>query len=303
MDVPVLGPENTRAVEHVRHRLALGVQWLDALTGQPAGGRWVSELDAIGPRAITRRFTFHALARHSLVHVGRLAAILVKAAAEKVATPPAAAVDDPTNFKLSAWGDITEPTSGYATGNDPRRFVPRRLSLTPVQAGGVPTDTAQNIRFAQLWPGAAYPVQGGSTVLRGRIRRGTPALPVAWARVVITRPNSTPNFSTETPLGHAHGDDRGEFLAVLGPAAVPGGVALPATLALRVWVFLPPLTTTFDTADPLASLPLEFAGLDARNAVLDGTAPPSGYVRQVPIDLSAPLGRATTLPDSQLSFT
>jgi hypothetical protein len=74
-------------------------------------------------------------------------------------------------------------------------------------------------------------------------------------------------------------------------------------LALRVWVFLPPVTTVFDPTAPLASLPLEFAGLDARNAVLDGTAPPTGYLRQAPIDLTAPLGRATTLPESQLSFT
>jgi hypothetical protein len=303
MDALVLGPGNTRAVEHLHQRLALGVQWVDALTGQPAEGRWVSRLDAIGPRPVPLSFTAHPLARHSQVHAGRLAAILKKAAAEKVATPPADPADDTTNFKLSAWGETTVSRSGYVTGNDPRRYVPRRLSLTPAQAGGVPTDTAENIRLAQLWPGAAYPVQGGSTLLRGRIRRGTPAEPVAWARIVITRPNGLPNFNTEARLGHAHGDDRGEFLAVFGPAAVPGGVDLPAGLALRVWVFLPPLATSFDPADPLASLPLEFAGLDARNAVLDGTAPPSGYLRQDPIDLTAPLGRATTLTDAQLSFT
>lgn len=303
MDTLALNPENTRAVEHLHQRLALGVQWLDALTGQPTEGRWVSELDAIGPRAVPLPFTLHPLARHSQVHAGRLAAILKKAAAEKVAAPPVDPADDPTNFELSAWGETTVSRSGYATGNDPRRFVPRRLSLTPAQAGGLPTDTAENIRYAQLWPGAAYPVQGGSTLLRGRIRRGTPPEPVAWARVVITRPNGAPNFDTEVRLGHAHGDDRGEFLAVLGPAAVPGGVDLPAGLALRVWVFLPPPTSTFDPADPLASLPLEFAGLDARNAVLDGTAPPSGHLQQAPIDLTAPLGRATTLTDSQLSFT
>lgn len=306
MDAFRLSPDNTRAVEHVHQRLALGVQWIDALTGQPAEGRWFGRLDAIGTRAVAQPFTQHPRARHSQVHAGRVAAALKRAAIEAAAAPPADPADDPTNFKLAAWGETAVSGGGYGTGNDPRRFVPRRLSLTPAQSGGMPSATAANIRFARLWPGAAYPVQSGSTMLRGRIRRGptlSTSAPVAWARVIITRPGATPDSPADSRLACAHGDDRGEFLAVLGPASVPGGVDLPASLTLRVWVFLPPVTTVFDPAAPLASLPLEFAGLDARNAVLDGTAPPKGYLRQAPIALTAPLGRVTTLPDSQLLFT
>jgi hypothetical protein len=283
----------------------LGVQWQDALTSLPVDGRWVSELQTIGTRAIVQRFDLHPLARHALRHAGRLAAVLARAAADKVATPPPDIASDQTNFVLKAWGEAQKSPTGYGTGNDPRCFVPRRLSLTPVQTNGVPTSTTDNIRTALLWPGANYPLAGSTTAVRGRIRRG-PApdklVPVAWARVVITRPAGPPHFATETQLGLACGDDRGEFLAVLGPGAVPGGANLPASLALHVWVFLPP-ADAFDPADPLASLPLDIGGLDASNAVLDGRQVPSTYLTKGPVDISPTLGRVFTMNDNDLTFT
>ncbi len=296
---------NTVEVDHIRHRLALGVQWQDALTDLPVDGRWVSELQKIGTRDIVQRLDLHPFARHALRHAGRLAAVLKKAAADKVATPPPDVASDQTNFVLKAWGEAKVSPTGYGTGNDPRRFVPRRLSLTPVQTDGVPTSAKGNVRAALLWPGANYPLAGSTTAVRGRIRRGpTPdkRVPVSWARVVITRPAGVPNFLTETRLAWAHGDDRGEFLAILGPGAVPGGAALPASLALRVWVFLPP-ADAFDPADPLASLPLDVAGPDARNAVLDGRQVPTAYLSKGPIDIAPSLGRVFTMNESDLSFT
>lgn len=298
-----LTPDNTVEADHTRHRLALGVQWQDALTGLPSEGRWVSELQAIGTRGIVQRFDTHPLARHALRHAGRLAAVLKNAAADKTATPPPDTASDQTNFVLKAWGERQVSATGYGTGNDPRRFVPRRLSLTPVQNAGIPAATVDNIRFAQLWPGASYPLAGSSTAVRGRIRRG-PApdqlVPVAWARVVITRPAGAPDFDAETKLAWAHGDDRGEFIAVLGPASVPGGADLPATLNLRVWVFLPP-TDAFDPADPLASLPLEVCGSDASNAVLDGRTVPSTYLNKGSIDIAPSLSRVFTMNDLTFS--
>lgn len=300
-----LTTENSVAVEHVRHRLALGVQWQDALTSLPVDGRWVSELQRIGARVIVQHFDRHPLARHALRHCDRLAAVLTKAAADKVAAPPPDSSADQTNFVLQAWGEAQKSPTGYGTGNDPRRFVPRRLSLTPVQTDGVPTRSTDNIRTALLWPGSNYPLAGSSTAVRGRIRRG-PApdklVPVAWARVVITRPAGPPNFATETQLGWAHGDDRGEFLAVLGPDAVPGGANLPASLALRVWVFLPP-ADAFNAADPLASLPLDVGGTDASNAVLDGRQVPTTYLSKSPVDINPRLGRVFTMSDNHLTFT
>ena len=262
-------------------------------------------MQSIGARPVAQRLDRHPDARHALRHAGRLAAVLKKAAEDKVAVPPPDAASDPTNFVLISWGEAQVSPTGYGTGNDPRRFVPRRLSLTPVQAGGVPTATVGNIRTALLLPGANYPLAGSTTAVRGRIRRG-PApdklKPVAWARIVITRPAGAPDFASETRLAWAHGDDRGEFLAALGPGAVPGGADLPATLQLRVWIFLP-AADTFDPADPLASLPLEVGGTDATNAVLDGQQPPPAYVGKGPIDISCPLGRVFTMNESDLVFT
>jgi len=300
-----LTTENTVEAEHIRHRLALGVQWRDALSGLPAGGRWVAELQRIGNRPLVQRFDLHPDTRHALRHAGRLAAILKQAAQDKVDTPPPDVASDPTNFVLQAWGEAQVSPTGYGTGNDPRRFVPRRLSLTPVQVGGVPAATVANMRTALLLPGANYPLAGSTTAIRGRIRRGPSPdklKPVAWARVVITRPASPADFLTETRLAWAHGDDRGEFLAALGPGAVPGGADLPATLSLRVWVFLPP-ADAFDPADPLASLPLEVAGTDASNAVLDGLQPPPVYLAKGFVDISLPLGRVFTMNDADLTFT
>jgi hypothetical protein len=300
-----LTTDNTVEAEHIHHRLALGVQWRDALTGLPADGRWVSELQKIGTREIVQRLDLHPVARHAVRLGGRLAAVLVNAAADKVTTPPPEPKADQTNFVLKAWGEAQPSPKGYGTGNDPRRFVPRRLSFTPVQTKGVPTSTAANIRTALLWPGANYPLAGSTTAVRGRIRRG-PApdklVPVAWARVVITRPAAIPDFATEPQLAWAHGDDRGEFIAVLGPGAVPGGATLPATLALRVWVFLP-ATDAFDPKDPLASLPLDVAGVDATNDVLDGKQVPSSYLTLGPIDITPTLGRVFTMSESDLTFS
>ena len=300
-----LGVDNTVQVSQVTHRLALGIQWLDALTQMPVAGDWVNDLEAIGTRPGLLRFERHPQARQALRHAGRLARLLPLAAADKVATPPADVADDPTNFVVRAFARRDPRYVDYRSDNDPRQYVPRRLSLTPVQSGGVPPSSLANIRTAWLWPGATYPLAANASAIRGCIRRGASlatAVPVAWARVVVTRPGAGPaNFATEAPLAWAHGDDRGEFLVVLGTQAVPGGVVLPATIALRLWVFLAP--TPFAAADPLSSLPLEVAGSDPLNEVLSGTAIPVGHVLQAAfIDITLPPGRVSGVNDADLLF-
>jgi hypothetical protein len=298
--------EQTVQVASVGHRLAIGVQWMDALTQSNVAAAWSSELDTIGDRPCPRRFESHPLCRHALRAAGLIARLLAIAAKEKALNPPATAADDPTNFVLRAYGYISQRILAYATSNDPRVYVPRRLSLTPVLANGFPTDTAANVRTIWLWPGSSYPFPSNATGLRGCVRRGpspTAAKAVAWARIVVTRPGAgQPNFNNETKIGFAHGDDRGEFLVILGSAAVPGGAALPASLALRVWVFLPP-ADVFEADDPLASLPLEVAGTDAISDVTRGTAPPATYVRQAAIDVPALApGTVFAMPQSELVF-
>lgn len=292
--VDPLRVENTVPLSEVRHRLALGLQWVDALSQASAIGDWVTDLEAIGARPCSLRFERHREGRASLRFVGRLARLLTRAAEEKTNTPPADAESDPTNALLR----------GHAAGNDPRCYVPRRLSLTPLLSAGQPAAGTANIRSAWLWPGCCYPLAAQATALRGRVRRGLSAQPVAWARIVVTRPRPAPapaDFASERQLGWAHGDDRGEFLAVLDAAALPGGVVLPQAITLRVWVFLPP-ADAFDPADPLASLPLEVAGTDPLNDLLRGTLPPAAYLRMNPIDVTLAPGEIASLDEALLLF-
>ena len=302
----LLTVENTTAVANVHHRLALGVQWIDALTRQSAAGDWQGDLESIGTRPCALRWDVHPQARLALRHAGRLARLLALGAADKAAHPPPTPAADPTNFALRAWGRRSARLADYATGNDPRRHVPRRLALTPAQSGGVPAGGTANIRTAWLWPGANWPLPSHATALRGFVRRGASdasARPVAWTRAVVTRPLAhTPNFAAEDKLGYAHGDDRGEFLVVLPPAAIPGGVDLPSSIALRLWVFLPP-ADAFEPADPLASLPLEVAGTDPINDVLRGTAAPPAYLRQAPLDIVVAPGTVLSIDPAALRFT
>lgn len=300
--------QDTVEMSRVNHRLVMGVEWIDAPMQLPAGGDWVSDLERIGPREHRQRFDLHPRSRHALRNAGRLAKVLIRAAADKttaeaaVAPLPLEVAADPTNFVLRAFARRDPRISDYSIDNDPRRYVPRRLSLTPVQSGGVPPSSIDNIRQAWLWPGSAYPLAANTTVIRGHVRRGATPVSVPWVRVVVTRTGVTPaTFHTAPKLAWAHGDDRGEFLIMLGADAVPGGAILPATLSLSVWIFLPP-TGIFDARDPLASLPLELAGTDAINDVLRGTAMPANYVQQTPIDVTLAPGSVFVMDEATLLF-
>lgn len=292
--------DETVEVSRVGHRLALGVQWFDALTQlpieAPAGAAWLNDLEAIGARPVVQRLEAHSQGRQAIRHAGRYRKLLEHAVAD----------GDPLGHAVRAYGARDARSASYATGQDPRRYVPRRVAFTPVLTGGVPPASIVNTRTAWLWPAAAYPLPSRSTGLRGRIRREvSPGVNAAvpWARVIVTRAGAGPaNFNTETQIGWAHGDDRGEFLLALGNSAVSGAAALPAALSLNVWVFLPPALPAFDATDPLASLPLENAGTDALNDVLKGVAVPPAYVPQAVRSLSLALGEVRAMSDADLLF-
>lgn len=296
----VLRLDNTTEVARVGHRLAMGVQCFDALTQRPleplGGPDVVAELRAVGTRAHLQRLEPHTQARHALRHEGRYARLLARAVE----------LADSTSHELYLYGTRHRQAGDYSTDNDPRRFVPRRLACTPVLAAGLPPATTANARQAWLWPGAAYLLPGRTTALRGRIRRdqgGGLQAPVPWARVVATRPGAgDPDFATETALAWAHGDDRGEFLLVLGNAAASGAAALPPQVSVHVWVFLPPPLPAFDPADPLASLPLEDGGTEVDSELLRGRTVPAGYAPQAVRAASLPLGEVHTLAEAELLF-
>jgi hypothetical protein len=138
-------------------------------------------------------------------------------------------------------------------------------------------------------------------MLRGRIVRkdanGVPR-PVRWARVVAR--------DEHDDLGWAHGDDRGEFLLVLGiPAAAAAMPADPMQVELAVTVPPPVVVDPDDvlltTVDPLWDLPVQtvVAMSDPppdplTDPVLTGRGPWPGP-ELGPFGVSVPLGRETSV--------
>jgi hypothetical protein len=159
-----------------------------------------------------------------------------------------------------------------------RRYVPRRLRfpLNP-EAVALTSPAAHRVRRPALFPGAAYDV-ADATGLRGRVLRG--GAPMRWARVEARLAGGG------DLVGRAHGDDRGEFLLLVGSEAAPPG-DMPATIALEVTVFgpgLPPVPTSADVArlDPLWDLPIEAAAAPgAADPVSDGVTRPASYTASV----------------------
>lgn len=302
-----LGPDDTVPMGRVRHRLLLGLQWRDAVTQFPMTlpGRLGLQtlLESVGQRPCLQDFQSHGEGRVALRHEGRLARVLARA--QQQAEP----VDDgnPANDADGQRLHLRVQGQGLA-GTRPhelRWFVPRRLSVPPVLTDGEPPVALDNVREAWLWPGAAYPLPSHATAIRGTVWRtvapGVRAR-VPWARVLITRPgNGAPNVNTEARLAHGHGDDRGEFVAVLGPGAVTGA-ALPALLPVHLWVYLPPVWPDFDPAQPVDSLPLERASAARLDDVLRGTQVPAGYTLQAVRPLNLVLGRVHVVPDASLTF-
>lgn len=184
-----------------------------------------------------------------------------------------------------------------------RRYVPRRLRvplalLDPDDPMPVDALTVQErSRRPALFPGATYPIVGGTTAIRGRVLRGGAA--ARWARVEARRQPADPD-----PVAVAHGDDRGEYLLVLGAGAAPAG-PLPASLTLHLTAVLPATApaapAAIRAADPLWDLPLEplpAAGLP--DPVSSGRLRPPGYTLTLtlPQPVTVPVGRIRThVPD------
>ena len=176
---------------------------------------------------------------------------------------------DTCRHSLLFTGELDEPI--VLRFQDPtRRYVPRRISIempNPMLGG-------RQIRPV-LYPGAAYGVPAGAVGMRGRIERD--GEPMRWARVEARR------TVDDLLVGRAHGDEFGEFLLLLDPAASRGAdLILP--LEVAVAVFGPddapdPDDFPDSSEDPYWDLPVENATLDADGeAVLGGLELPAGYV-------------------------
>lgn len=179
-----------------------------------------------------------------------------------------------------------------------RRFVPRRMQfafvdeatvLAAEQAGAdVPTET--RAWRPRLFPGAAYDVPHTATGVRGTVTKS--GAPVRWTRVEASIDG--------TVVGRAHGDDRGEFLLVLGPngdVSGTGDLVSPIDVTIDVYARNPALPV--DPADGLADLPLEAAANPGAlpDDVSDGKTLPDHYVQVASLAAHPlPLGRLSSVP-------
>ena len=172
--------------------------------------------------------------------------------------------------------------------DDARHFVPRRLRIpimtVPVADASPPE---RRVRRPVLFPGAAYDVTG-ATGIRGRVVRG--GKPLRWARVEARLP------ITGRLVGRAHGDDRGEFLLLIGSEASPIGDLEPP-LRLDVTALgpaVPPIPPTPDhpKIDPLWDLPLEQAAPPGDpDPVCAGETLPPNYTATVTRTVDLAFGR------------
>lgn len=258
----------------VLHRLALGVEPFDAMTGMraEAGVRVARE---VAPRRPRRR---PASARDLLG--ARPVTDLEHSGAGRFKLRHGPGVRDRVRLRVDDPG---------------RRWVPRRFdvelwTLAEVSAGPFVPVAARTLQ-PRLLPGAAWRPARGATCLRGRVSWS--GRPVRWPRLVAT------DGGTEI-VGWAHGDEHGEFLLLvtgLGSAGPP----IPTTLDLELTVQIPDPATAAaaEPRNPLADLVVEpiartlsqpAPGTPAHE-VLIGRAAPAGYfVSTVPFPLTVVVG-------------
>ena len=154
-----------------------------------------------------------------------------------------------------------------------RRYVARHLGVAlwphtaltdPLPANFI-TVAARTLAI-WLYPGAAYPVSPGMTVIRGRVvRQGNPQ---PWARV------SAVDFGGAI-LGRAHGDDRGEFVLLITDV---NQNPLQSSVTVQLRVRAPSGSPTNPTVEPIQRPSNPPAAGELDNAILRGRTPPAGYL-------------------------
>jgi hypothetical protein len=187
-----------------------------------------------------------------------------------------------------------------------RYFVPRRIQYPIVnpapdpRVNGSPPHPAFVIRPTYLYPGAAYSYSTGATGIRGVVQYGAGPTVVRWARIEAF------NAGTNELVGRAHGDDRGEFLLLLGSNAGPQGAAVDPTIPIDIVVWAPPVPApaTYAT-DPLGDVVVEIVGaavpdsdplvkLPKLDSVAAGAVPPTGYTSKTFPGVNVPLAQVVT---------
>jgi hypothetical protein len=255
------------------HRLALGIEPLDA----QRGGRLSYQLQAL----------------HAATLLGKPRPPLERHISNLFSLRYQPGVASPLELLL-----FDTAAARYRPEYDRRRIVPRRLQIPLLTLSAVESAESadqqgfrRRIRRPAFFPGAVYDAGSVATGLRGRaVRNGRP---LRWARVLATLTGSS------VIAGHAHGDDRGEFLLLIN-AGVTTGSSLPNPLQIDVAVFAPaaipvPNPPGLPALDPLWDLPLEsLAAPGADDPVAGGTVLPADYTAQVSRTVTLTLGRISS---------
>jgi hypothetical protein len=287
----------------VLHRLALGVEPIDAVTGDPVGRavrveREVPELPGRRPRrgaarsgaldplgrpagaALETNGTARFKLRFTLPH-GRRAGTI------RPTVPPGRPPGTPPSLVVR----VEDPRRRHV----PRRFEVQLWTLAEVEAAdrlppaapGPYVPVGSRLLRPWLLPGAAYPMTRTATGLRGRVVDAAGAR-VPWPRVEARGPG-------DLVVGRAHGDERGEFLLlVTGTGILPPPP--PSTLDVQLVLRGPdPAAGAGDPASPplepvtRSSVPPAPGDLDS--PLLRGETPPAGYVAAARLALTIPVGR------------
>ncbi|GAA0451770.1 hypothetical protein ACFQ2B_02785 [Streptomyces stramineus] len=270
------------------HRLALGVMVVDALRGEPAQVEAALE-DVPVPYAMPAPTGPGAQASAYDPGIG---------------LPRLARGRRPGRFRL-LFGARTAGSATVRVYDTARRYVPRRFEIPFASLADVLAEEASGARPAPrarriaMFPGAAYHPQGCATGMRGRVVDSA-GEPVRWVRVTARHP------VRDVVLGSAHGDDRGEFLLVLGvpPTALvgPAGLTQDVALDLAARTAPPPGGPTGSAQDPLGDLLLEtLPAVGAADEVSAGVTVPSAYPVRATVPATLRLGRLVS-PDSPFTL-
>ncbi|GIF18196.1 hypothetical protein BJ973_008841 [Actinoplanes tereljensis] len=240
----------------ILHRLALGVEPFDTLTGRRIGS---AELIVEREKDYGRR----PLDPYEPV-------------------PPGLPLEPSLGgrFRLRYGPQVVSPVR-IRLWDRRRRFAPRRFEIplwtlkeiTDLERTGTDLPVFSRVFRPWLMPGVAAPIPPAATAARGRIVRA--GRPVPWARIVASEAGQ--------PDVHASADERGEFLLVVaGPRRIAVG-----RLDLDLVVLADPaIGPVAEAAHRFDSLPLEkvarssnpAANAELDNPLLRGIRPPATFV-------------------------
>jgi len=258
----------------VLHRLALGIEPFDALTGRRVeSSELIVEMETVDQIRLRRRLP-------------------------QVYDPePPAKPLEPSlsgRFRLRYGPRIPSPAR-IRLWDRRRRFVPRRFEVplwtlaevTALERAGADLPVLSRVLRPWLLPGVAAPIPPAATALRGRVVRA--GAPVPWARIVGSRPGR--------PDVLAGADERGEFLLVVTDSYRVVAATLTLNLTAHADRAGEPVT---DAARRFDSLPLEPVARPSNpvvpgeldNPSLRGAQPPAGYVAgQTALSVQLAVGR------------